>query len=231
MLLTESQKTKFNQLTDILRKESQIHNLTRITDPEEIQQRHYDDSLVAVDIMNKLAPELKNPRIIDIGSGAGFPGLALAIAMPQIKLTSVESTGKKINFQKQATLEMDLNNVTTIQARAEELSNYPAHREQYDFVVSRAVANLAILSELCLPFVEPGGYFLAWKGQKAQEEIDIAKVAIKRLGGQIAQVTPYSLDENATESNLQIVVIRKITPTPVKYPRPFNIIKRSPLGT
>jgi 16S rRNA (guanine527-N7)-methyltransferase len=231
MLLTESQKTKFNQLTDILRKESQIHNLTRITDPEEIQQRHYDDSLVAVDIMNKLAPELENPRIIDIGSGAGFPGLALAIAMPQIKLTSVESTGKKINFQKQATLEMDLNNVTTIHTRAEELADNPAHREQYDFAVSRAVANLAILSELCLPFVEPGGYFLAWKGQKAQEEIDNAKVAIKRLGGQIAQVTPYSLDENATESNLQIVVIRKITPTPEKYPRPFSTIKQSPLGT
>ena len=151
--------------------------------------------------------------------------------MPEIKLTSVEATGKKINFQKQAILELNLNNATAIQARAELLGNHPVHREQYDFVVSRAVANLAILSELCLPFVEPGGYFLAWKGQKAQEEIDNAKKGIKRLGGQIAQITPYSLDEDATESNLQIVVIRKITPTPEKYPRPFKIIKQNPLGT
>jgi len=229
--LTETQIDKFNQLSEILRKENQTHNLTRITDPKEIQQRHFADSLAAVDIINKLAPRIEKPKIIDIGSGAGFPGLALAIAMPNINLTSVEATGKKINFQKQATAQLDLNNVNAIQTRAEELANNPAHREQYDFAVSRAVANLTILSELCLPFVEPGGFFLAWKGQKAQEEIDNAKHAIKKLGGQIAQLTPYSLEENATESNLQIVVIRKTTPTPNKYPRPYKAIKQKPLGT
>jgi len=229
-MLTESQQNKFNRLSEILRKENQTHNLTRITDPEEIQQRHFVDSLVAVDIINKLAPQIEKPRIIDIGSGAGFPGLALAIAMPQIELTSVEATGKKINFQKQTASELELTNVTAIHARAEELATALRHREQYDFAVSRAVADLAILSELCLPFVEPGGYFLAWKGQKAQQEIDNAKKAIRILGGEISQITPYALDENASDSNLQIVVIRKITPTPKKYPRPFKEIKQKPLG-
>ena len=108
--LTESQQNKFNRLSEILRKENRTHNLTGITDPEEIRQRHFADSLAAVEIINKLAPRIEKPKIIDIGSGAGFPGLALAIAMPEIKLTSVEATGKKINFQKRATLELNLNN-------------------------------------------------------------------------------------------------------------------------
>ncbi|MCF7955442.1 MAG: 16S rRNA (guanine(527)-N(7))-methyltransferase RsmG [Phycisphaerae bacterium] len=228
-MLTESQQEKFNRLSDLLRKENQTHNLTRITDPEEIRQRHFADSLAAVDIINKLAGQIEKPRIIDIGSGAGFPGLALAIAMPQIELSSVEATGKKINFQLQAAGELELHNVTAIHARAEVLAADPRHRERYDFAVSRAVADLAILSELCLPFVEPGGYFLAWKGQKAQQEIDNAKKAIRTLGGEISQITPYTLEENASDSNLQIIVIRKSTPTPKKYPRPYKAIKQKPL--
>lgn len=227
-MLTQPQQNKFNQLSDLLRKENQTHNLTRITDPKEIEQRHFTDSLAAVDIINKLAAEIKNPRIIDIGSGAGFPGLALAIAMPNIQLTSVEATGKKINFQKQAAAELELTNVTLINKRAEDIANDPAHREQYDFAVSRAVAGLAILSELCIPFVQPGGYFLAWKGRKADEEIKNATQAIKLLGGQITDQTPYALEEE-TESSLQIITIRKITPTPKKYPRPYKAIKQKPL--
>ena len=228
-MLTETQKNKFNQLSDLLRKENQTHNLTRITEPKEIQQRHFADSLAAVDIINKLAAEIKNPKIIDIGSGAGFPGLALAIAMPHIQLTSVEATGKKINFQKQAAAMLGLTNVTLINKRAEDLANDPAHREQYDFAVSRAVADLAILSELCIPFVQPGGYFLAWKGRKADEEIKNANGEIKLLCGQIADQTPYALNEN--ESSLQIITIRKINSAPKKYPRPYKTIKQKPLGT
>jgi 16S rRNA (guanine527-N7)-methyltransferase len=230
-MLTESQENKFNQLSDLLRKENQTHNLTRITDPKEIEQRHFADSLAAVDIINNLAPQIKTPKIIDIGSGAGFPGLALAIAMPHIFLTSVDATGKKISFQKQAIAQLDLNNVRAIHTRAEELARDPNHRETYDFAVSRAVADLAILLELCLPFVEPGGYFLAWKGQKAVEEINNAKKAIKVLGGQVMAMTPYTLEEGTTESNLQIITIKKITPTPNKYPRKFKDIKNKPLGT
>jgi len=230
-MLTETQKNKFNQLSDLLRKENQTHNLTRITDPEEIEQRHFADSLAAVDIINDLSGQLKKPKIIDIGSGAGFPGLALAIAMPNIFLTSVDATGKKISFQKQAVSKLDINNVRAIHTRAEELARDPNHRETYDLAVSRAVADLAILLELCLPFVQPGGFFLAWKGQRAVEEINKAKKAIKKLGGQVTAMTPYSIDENKTESNLQIITIRKITPTPNKYPRKFKEIKQKPLGT
>ena len=221
-MITENQTEKFNQLSDFLRKENQTHNLTRITDPKEIQQRHFADSLAAVEIINKLLAEIKNPKIIDIGSGAGFPGLALAIAMPNIFMTSVDATGKKINFQKQAIAQLDLNNVRAIHTRAEELARDPNHREVYDIAVSRAVADLAVLLELCLPFVEPGGYFLAWKGQKAVEEINNAKKAIKVLGGQVIAMTPYALDENTSESNLQIITIRKISPPPNKCPRKFK---------
>jgi 16S rRNA (guanine527-N7)-methyltransferase len=228
-MLNETQNEKFNQLSDLLRKENQTHNLTRITDPKEIEQRHFADSLAAVEIINTLAEKIKKPKIIDIGSGAGFPGLALAIAMPNIFLTSVDATGKKINFQKQAIAELDIKNVRAIHTRAEELARDPKHRERYNIAVSRAVADLATLLELCLPFVEPGGYFLAWKGQRAVEEINNARKAIKVLGGQVTAMTPYALDENATESSLQIITIRKITPTPNKYPRKFKDIKNKPL--
>lgn len=227
--ITESQAHKFDQLSDLLRKENETHNLTRITDPKEIEQRHFIDSLAAVEIINPLAEKIKVPKIIDVGSGAGFPGLALAIAMPNIRLTSVDATGKKINFQKQATAQLDLNNVRAIHTRAEELARDPNHRETYNFAVSRAVADLAILLELCLPFIKPGGYFLAWKGQKAVEEINNARKAIKLLGGQVTALTPYALDENTNESNLKIITIRKITPTPEKYPRKFKEIKNKPL--
>ena len=228
-MLNETQNEKFNQLSDLLRKENQTHNLTRITDPKEIEQRHFADSLAAVDIINDLAANIKKPKIIDIGSGAGFPGLALAIAMPNIFLTSVDATGKKINFQKQAIAELDIKNVRAIHTRAEELARDPNHRETYNIAVSRAVADLAVLLELCLPFVEPGGYFLAWKGQRAVEEINNARKAIKLLGGQVTSLTPYALDENTNESNLQIITIRKISPTPNKYPRPYKAIKQKPL--
>jgi len=216
-------------LSELLRQQNQTHNLTRITDPKEIQQRHFADSIAAVEIINDLAAELKTPKIIDVGSGAGFPGLPLAIAMPNIFLTSVDATGKKISFQKQAVSELDIKNVRAIHTRAEELARDPNHRETYDFAVSRAVAGLSVLAELCLPFVEPGGYFLAWKGQKAVEEINNAKKAIKVLGGQVTAMTPYFVDENTNESNLQIITIRKIKPTPDKYPRKFKEIKQKPL--
>lgn len=226
--ITEDQATKLDQLSDLLRKENETHNLTRITDPEEIKQRHFLDSLIAVEIINSHA-KTKTPKVVDIGSGAGFPGLVLAIAMPNINLTSVEATGKKIDFQKQALAEMKLGNVEAIHARAEELSNNPKYREQFDFAVSRAVADLAILSELCLPFVKPGGYFLAWKGQKAVEEIKNAKQAIKALGGQMTDLAPYTLDEDDNEGNLQIIIIKKITQTQKKFPRSYRAIKNKPL--
>ena len=226
-MLTESQTEKFNRLSEILRKENLICNLTRITDPKEIKKRHFDDSLAAVEIINKLK-KTENPKIIDIGSGAGFPGLALAIAMPHIQLTSVEATGKKINFQIKAAAELELTNVTAVHERAEELARDSNHRDQYEFAVSRAVADLAILSELCLPFVKPGGYFLAWKGKKATEEIKNAANAIKTLGGQLKETIPYEI-EGLSESSLQIVVIKKKTQTPKKYPRPYKAIKQKPL--
>lgn len=227
--LSKDQTSKFDLLSELLRRENLAYNLTRITEPKEIKLRHFCDSLATVDIIQRLAGKNSHPSIVDIGSGAGFPGLALAIAMPQVNVTSIEATGKKVSFQQLAAGQLALDNFEAIHGRAEELGQNPDHREKYDFAVSRAVANLAILSELCLPLVKPGGYFLAWKGQKAKEEISNAKEAIRILGAEISERIPYTLDANAQESDLQIIATKKTAPTPAKYPRRFKTIKQKPL--
>ena len=224
--LSSEQTARFDALTKLLQTHNQTHNLTRIIDDLEIRQRHYCDSLIAVDIIKRLHAE-SHCSIIDIGSGAGFPALPLAVALPNAFVTSVEATGKKVTFQQTASAELDLKNFTPINARAEELAAEKKYRGKFDFAVSRAVADLAVLCELSLPFVRPGGFFLAWKGKKAAEELTNAQTAIKALGAQLAEVVPYTLTDAADD--FKIIVIKKTAPTPFKYPRQYNAIKRSPL--
>ena len=219
---------KFERLSELLRQENQVHNLTRIIDPDEIRLRHFCDSLAVVGLI-LAGGDNPGASIIDIGSGAGFPGIALAIAMPEIEVTSVEATGKKVNFQKKAAAELGLDNFTPIHARAEELGKIGDYRGKYDFAVSRAVADLAVLCELCLPFVKPGGYFFAWKGKKAADEIENAESAVEILGGEIIDQTEYTLNESDKETGLRIITIKKIAHTPPKYPRKYKAIKLKPL--
>lgn len=217
---------KFNQLTALLVQENQKHNLTRIIDQADVRIRHYLDSLIALDIIDDLAEE-DDLSIIDIGSGPGFPGLPIAIASPASRVVSVDATGKKINFQKLAVSELGLQNFEPIHARAEELARDRKYREQFDFVVSRAVGQLPILLELCLPFLKPNGFFLVWKGQKTEEEIEKSQNAFDVLSADIADVIPYNL--TGPDDNFNIVVIQKAKPTPAKYPRLFKNIKQAPL--
>jgi len=193
--LSSEQKAKFDLLSEILRCENKIHNLTRITDPDEIVLRHFCDSLAVVDIIKSAIRPDESLSLIDIGSGAGFPGLAIAIAIPEINVTSVDATGKKIHFQQRAIEELGLDNVTAVCGRAEELAREGLYREKFDFAVSRAVASLSMLAELAMGFVKPGGKFLAWKGQKANEELSTADQAIKTLGGEVTGKIKYSLGQ------------------------------------
>ena len=211
---------KFDKFTEILIEENAKINLTGIKDAEGIRLKHYVDSLWAVDLIEK------NAEIIDVGSGAGFPSLALAIAMPNARILSVESTGKKAKFQQKIIDALSLSNATVINKRAEDVANSAQYREVFDVAVGRAVANLSVLAELLLPFVHVGGKMLAWKSIKAEDEISDAKKAIKILGGKIRIVKEYTL---TGEEELIIIVIEKIKNTPAKYPREFKSIKSQPL--
>lgn len=218
--LTEEMIEKFDRFAELLVETNKVMNLTAIKDPDEIAVKHFADSLsvfTAADI-----PE--GASVIDIGTGAGFPGIPMLIFRPDLKLTMVDSTGKKLNFVRQTLEELNLS-AEVIHTRAEELGQ-GAKRESYDFAVSRAVAALNVLSEYCIPFVKPGGEFIAMKGAKAAEELAAAKTAIKTLGGAFSKEFSLNLSDSAERS---LIIIKKISQTPTKYPRPSAQISKKPL--
>ncbi|NMB18855.1 MAG: 16S rRNA (guanine(527)-N(7))-methyltransferase RsmG [Erysipelothrix sp.] len=210
---------KFDIYKNHLQEVNKVLNLTAITDDEGIYLKHFYDSL----LIEKHIP--KNASLCDIGSGAGFPGLVLAIARPDLKVTLVEPTLKRCNFLNEVIELLDLNNVIVLNERAEDLAN--DYREEFDVVTARAVAYLDILSELCLPLVKPGGLFVAMKGAKGIEELNISKNAIRILGGNV-QVIDELYDEDLG-SRINIVV-DKTANTPGKYPRNYGRIKKTPLS-
>ena len=200
-----------------LLEKNRVMNLTAITEPAAVAQLHFLDSLALLDI----AP-LAGSSLIDIGCGAGFPGVPLKIAEPSIRLTLLDSLAKRMNWLAEVLPELGVQ-AEIVTARAEEYA--AQRREQYDFAVSRAVARLNVLAELCLPFVRVGGQFLAMKGALAQEEVDEARRAIRTLGGQVKKIYEYPV----ADTTHRVVVIQKIAPTPKQYPRVFAKIKKSPL--
>ena len=197
-------------------------NLTRITTPDGIVVRHFLDSLTCALYWGAPA------SLIDVGAGGGFPGIPLAIARPGLQLTLVESVAKKADFLHHAASELALPTVTVLSARAEAVGRDGAHREQYDVAVARAVAELRVLAEYCLPLVRVGGRFLAPKGGQSEQEIAAAVGAIERLGGQLQVVAPVLLPGREPQA---LVVVEKITPTPALYPRAVGIPAKRPLGS
>lgn len=195
-------------------------NLTAITDPDEICVKHFADSLTVLG--NAAIPQ--NATLIDVGTGAGFPGLALKIARPDLQVTLLDSTKKKLMVLDDISQKLGLT-VHLLHMRAEEAGQDKAYREQFDLATARAVANLATLSEYCLPFVKAGGRFLAMKSAKTQEELTQAKRAIKTLGGCVGEIHTLML-ENAGERT--IIEVKKQSPTPALYPRPSAKIARFP---
>ena len=215
--LREDQIDRLCRFGQLLLKQNQVMNLTAITEPTAVARLHFLDSLA---LLREEA--LAGKTLIDIGCGAGFPGVPLAIAEPTLRVTLLDSLQKRVNWLKTILPELGVD-ATCVAARAEE---YVAeHREAYDVATSRAVARLNILSELCLPYVKVGGKFLALKGAMAQAEADEAKTAIEALGGRLSEIREYSVGE-ATH---RIVVVEKVRPTPKAYPRKFAKIKQQPL--
>lgn len=207
------------EFSRLLVEKNKVMNLTGITEPREIATLHLLDSLALLPI----AP-LSGKRIVDVGTGAGFPGVPLKIALPESHVTLLDSLNKRIDFLKESCDALGLENVDCVHARAEEFG----HREEYDYAVSRAVAALPMLCELCLPLVKVGGEFLAMKSSHTEDEINEAKRAIALLGGRIKEVIDYTIP--TTDIVHRVVRIEKLAPTEKKYPRRFAQIKKQPLG-
>ena len=215
--LREDQIDRLCRFGQLLLKQNQVMNLTAITEPTAVARLHFLDSLA---LLREEA--LAGKTLIDIGCGAGFPGVPLAIAEPTLRVTLLDSLQKRVNWLKTILPELGVD-ATCVAARAEE---YVAeHREAYDVATSRAVARLNILLELCLPYVKVGGKFLALKGAMAQAEADEAKTAIEALGGRLSEIREYPVGEAIH----WIVVVEKVRPTPKAYPRKFAKIKQQPL--
>ena len=197
-----------------------VMNLTRITEPDAVAQLHLLDSAALLRFA-----DLRGKKAVDVGTGAGFPGMPLRILEPDFDLTLLDSLGKRVEWLRQACDTLSLRRVECVHARAEEFA--AEKREQFDFALSRAVANLQVLCELCLPLVCVGGRFLAMKSVDSDEEINAAKNAVKTLGGKIAAIEDYTIPTSSVVHRL--VIIEKTAPTPKGYPRAFAKIKKSPL--
>ena len=208
------------KFVDMLLERNQVMNLTAITEPDQVARLHLLDSLSLLPV-----EAFAGKAVVDVGTGAGFPGIPLAIVQQDADFTLLDSLGKRIRFLDEVREALGLGNVTCVHGRAEEFAQ--AHREQFDLAVSRAVANLAVLSELCLPLVKVGGAFLAMKSTGCEAETEGAQTAIRRLGGTLERVVDYTIP--TTDVTHRVLVIRKTAPTAKKYPRPFAQIKKQPL--
>ena len=219
--LTDEQISKLLEYSDLLVSWNEKINLPAITDEFGIATKHFLDSLTPL-----LTDKVKG-RVIDVGTGAGFPGMVLKIAKPEIELSLLDSLNKRINFLKEVAEKLEIPDITFIHARAEDGAR--REREKYDTVVSRAVANMTVLSELCLPFLKVGGYFLALKGPMAEEELECAKRAIKILGGEVSEIFSKSIP--FTDLSHKIIIIKKVRHTPIGYPRKAGIPSKTPIDT
>lgn len=206
---------------------NKVMNLTAITEIPDIYTKHFLDSLSIVGVIpqDQLGTGL---TLMDVGTGAGFPGLPIAIAFPNIHVTLMDSLNKRCRFLQDTVQKLELSNVEVIHARAEELSRNKKYRERYDICVSRAVANLSTLSEYCLPFVKKGGYFLAYKSEKIYEEMEAGQKAVSILGGTVDQMMSFQLPD--TDYRRTLVLIRKDRETPAKYPRKAGTPSKEPIA-
>jgi 16S rRNA (guanine527-N7)-methyltransferase len=217
--LSDTQADTFCRFGEALLEKNQVMNLTAITDPQEVARLHFLDCMALLNVV-----DFRNKAVVDVGCGAGFPGVPLKIAEPSIQLTLLDSLKKRVDWLSETLPQLGLE-ATCVAARAEEYALQ--HRECYDLAVSRAVARLSMLSELCLPLVSVGGAFVAMKSVDSDEEISQAARGIGLLGGRVEKILDYPVP--GTDTVHRAVVIRKVKKTPGQYPRRFAKIKQSPL--
>lgn len=219
--VTDEMLARFEKLAFLLVEQNKTMNLTAITDPDGVAVKHFADSISAL----SAADFPQGAKVLDVGTGAGFPSIPLLIARPDLNMTMIDSTAKKLKYVASTVESLGLT-AEVLHTRAEEAGQNKEYREKFDIVCSRAVAALNVLCEYCLPFVKVGGVFLAMKGAKAQDEIADAKNAIKTLGGKIVAEKSFTLSDGGERT---IVVIKKISQVPPKYPRVSAQIAKKPL--
>lgn len=221
---SDKQEKKLFGFYNLLIEKNKVMNLTTITELKEVTYKHFIDSIYLIKLVEDL--NTKEYKIADLGTGAGFPGIPLAIIFPNLKLTLIDSLNKRINFIKKVCEELDIKNIDAIHSRAEDIAKNKEFRESFDICVSRAVSNLTSLTEYCLPLVKMGGNFIAYKSKGSDLEIEEAEKAIDVLGGKVIQSKKFTLDEYGERS---LIEIKKIKPTPRKYPRKAGLPTKEPI--
>lgn len=223
IVLNDEQKRQFDSFYELLVEWNKVMNLTGITEYEEVNEKHFVDSLSITKAIDMNCVD----NLIDIGTGAGFPGIPLKIAFPHLKVVLLDSLNKRIKFLNTVIEELGLIDIETIHGRAEDFAKQGEYREQFDLCVSRAVANLSTLSEYCIPFVKKNGYFVSYKSGSSDEEIKQSEKAVNILGGEIIKVDKFLLP--GTDMGRSLVNIKKLRNTPLKYPRKAGIPSKEPL--
>ena len=223
--LNEKQINQFNQYFTSLIEANQHVNLTRITEENDVYLKHFFDSVTPLFMFDELFR--LGSEVCDVGAGAGFPSIPLKIIKPEIKVTIVDSLGKRLTFLQELVDKLDLKDVTLVHGRAEDVGQNKQYREQFDLVTARAVANMAVLSEYCLPLVKKDGNFIALKGPKADDELKDSQKAITTLGGKVSEVEELQLPYSDEERTL--ILVQKVKMTPKKYPRQAGTPHRKPI--
>lgn len=214
---------QFMRYKELIKEWNEKINLTAIKEDEEIVKKHFIDSMKVFEFS-----KLKNVKnIIDIGTGGGFPGIPMKIINPEINIVLLDSLNKRINFLNEVIRDLQLENIKTIHGRAEDFAQQAQYREKFDVAISRAVANLTVLSEFCIPYVKVGGYFVAMKGPAVEEEIKQSTNAIKLLGGRIEHIEKVEIE--GSDLNHNLVIISKVSKTHTKYPRKAGMVTKDPL--
>ena len=222
------QLERFSMFYELLLEYNKRYNLTAITEEQDVIYKHFADSLSIIMFNhNEIIKELNDRNVIDVGTGAGFPGIPLKIVNPDMKLTFLDSVNKKLDFVREVCRQLEFKDISVIHGRAEDFGKDREYREKYDICLSRAVAALPVLSELCIPFVKPGGIFVSYKGSDIEQEIKKSENAVKILGGSLSEIKTFNIPD--TDIKRALIMIIKEKHTPMQYPRKAGISVKHPL--